>query len=80
MSQSRRGSLVESIANVAIGYGVAVATQMAVLPLFGMTGRTQDHLAIAGVFSVVSVVRSYCVRRVSNWLTKETQHEKEAGS
>ncbi len=70
MSQSRRGSLVESIANVAIGYGVAVATQMAVLPMFGMSGRTQDHLAIAGIFSVVSVCRSYCVRRAFNWMSK----------
>lgn len=68
MSQSRRGSLVESSANVAIGYVVAVATQMIVLPMFGMSGRTQDHLAIAGIFSVVSVVRSYCVRRAFNWL------------
>ncbi len=72
MSQSRRGSLAESIANVAIGYVVAVATQMAVLPLFGMSGRTQDHLAIAGIFSMVSVARSYCVRRVFNWLTKQS--------
>lgn len=70
MSQSRRGSLVESLANVAIGYAVAVATQMAVLPLFGMAVRTQDHLAIAGIFSVVSVARSYCVRRVFNWMTR----------
>ena len=68
MSQSRRGSLVESIANVAIGYVVAVATQMAVLPMFGMTGRPQDHMAIAGIFSVVSVARSYCVRRAFEWL------------
>lgn len=70
MSQSRRASLAESIANVAIGYVVAVVTQMAVLPLFGMSGRTQDHLAIAGIFSVVSVARSYCVRRAFNWMAR----------
>ena len=70
MIQSRRGSLVESVVNVAVGYGVAVATQMAVMPMFGMVGRTQVHLAIAGIFSVVSVARSYCVRRAFNWLTR----------
>lgn len=70
MSQSRCGSLAESIANVAIGYVVAVATQMAVLPMFGMSGRTQDHLAIAGIFSVVSVARSYVVRRAFNWMAR----------
>lgn len=70
MTQSRIGSLTEAIANVAIGYMVAVATQMVVLPMFGMSGKTQDHLAIAAIFSIVSVVRSYCVRRAFNWLTR----------
>ena len=36
MRQSRRMSLLESLTNVAIGYGVAVATQIAVFPLFGL--------------------------------------------
>lgn len=34
--QSRAMSLVESIANVAVGYGLAVGTQMLVFPLFGL--------------------------------------------
>ena len=38
MSQSRTMSLVESIANVSIGYGVAVAAQIAVFPLSGLRG------------------------------------------
>lgn len=37
MKQSRLMSLVESFANVLVGYGVAVITQMAVFPLFGLT-------------------------------------------
>lgn len=36
MMQSRRMSLIEALSNVAIGYGVAVLTQIAVFPLFGM--------------------------------------------
>ena len=36
MSQSRTMSLVESIANVLAGFGVAVAMQIAVFPLFGL--------------------------------------------
>ena len=34
MKQSRRMSLVESLANVAVGYGIAVLTQIAVFPFF----------------------------------------------
>ncbi len=36
MRQSRLMSLVEAVANVAVGYGVAVLTQMLVFPLFGL--------------------------------------------
>ena len=34
MSQSKKGSLLEAFINVAIGYGVAVASQIVIFPLF----------------------------------------------
>lgn len=64
MSQSRTMSLVEAVTNVLIGYGVAVATQMLVFPLFGFEASLQDNLAIGLVkFTAVSLVRSYLLRR-----------------
>jgi hypothetical protein len=66
VTQTRTMSAVESVANVAIGYGVAVATQAAVFPLFGIHASATDHLAIGGIFTVVSLVRSYCLRRAFN--------------
>jgi len=66
MTQSRRMSAVESLANVAVGYGVAIATQVAVFPLFGLAASIGDNLAIGGIFTVVSLVRSYVLRRVFN--------------
>lgn len=68
MSQTKRGSAIEAVANVAVGYGVAVATQVAVFPLFGLHARLSDNLAIGGVFTVVSLVRSYVLRRAFNRL------------
>jgi len=56
-------SLVEAVTNVLIGYGVAVATQMLVFPLFGFAASLQDNLAIGFVFTAVSLVRSYLLRR-----------------
>jgi hypothetical protein len=38
--QSRRMSLVEAIANVVVGYGLAVLTQILVFPLFGRSSRS----------------------------------------
>jgi hypothetical protein len=63
MKQSRLMSLVESLANVLVGYGVAVATQMVVFPLFGLAVTVTENLLIGLIFTVVSIVRSYALRR-----------------
>lgn len=66
MTQPRLWSMVESVANVAVGYTVAIATQMAVFPLFGIHASTGDHLMIGVIFTGVSLVRSYVLRRFFN--------------
>jgi hypothetical protein len=68
MTQSRRQSAIESAANVAIGYGVAVASQIAILPMFGVHLPLADNLVIGGYFTAISLVRSYAVRRLFNRL------------
>lgn len=66
MSQTRIQSAVEAATNVAIGYGVGVAANAAVLPLFGHHTSFADNLGIAAVFTVIALVRSYLVRRWFN--------------
>ncbi len=61
--QSRAMSLVESFTNVAVGYGLAVLTQLVVLPLFGIATTVGQSLAIGAIFTVVSIARSYGLRR-----------------
>ncbi len=63
MKQSRLMSLVESLANVLVGYGVAVVTQIAVFPLFGLAVTISENLLIGLIFTVMSIVRSYVLRR-----------------
>ncbi len=63
MKQSRLMSLAESLANVLVGYGVAVATQMVVFPLFGLAVTVTENLLIGLIFTAVSIVRSYALRR-----------------
>ena len=63
MKQSRLMSLVESLANVLVGYGVAVVTQMLVFPLFGLAVTVTENLLIGLIFTAVSIVRSYALRR-----------------
>ena len=68
MRQSRLMSLVESLANVAVGYAVSLATQVVVFPLFGMKVTLAENLAIGALFTIVSLARSYCLRRAFEML------------
>ena len=65
--QTKLQSLIESIANIVIGYLVALASQLAVFPLFGINIPLSDNLLIGFWFTVVSLIRSYAVRRYFNW-------------
>ena len=62
--QSRTMSLIEAGANVVVGYGVAVLTQIVVFPWFGITATLAGNLMIGAIFTAVSLVRSYALRRV----------------
>lgn len=64
--QSHKHSFFESCSNVAIGFGIAVLTQIIVFPLFGIHTKPSSHFGIALIFTVVSLVRSYCLRRLWN--------------
>lgn len=64
MTQSRRMSLSEAITNVAVGYALAVVTQMLVFPWFGLHASIGDNLALGLVFTAVSLMRGYTLRRL----------------
>ena len=86
MKQSRLMSLVESLANVLVGYGVAVATQMLMFPLFGLVVTVTENLLIGLIFTAIAIVLSDALRRgfealrvrqsamasstISQWITK----------
>lgn len=64
MTQSRRMSLIEAITNVALGYVLAVFTQILVFPWFGLHTSLGDNLALGAVFVGISLLRSYALRRL----------------
>lgn len=70
MSQSRKMSALESVLNVAIGYSIAITTQTLVFPLFDIHIGMGDQAAIGAIFTVVSLVRGYVLRRLFNRLGK----------
>ena len=64
MTQSRRVSLVEAITNVAVGYVLAVITQIVVFPWFGIHPSLGENFAIGSIFTGISLLRSYTLRRL----------------
>ena len=57
-------SLVEAVTSAIIGYLVSVMTQFAVFPLFGLAVGVIQNLGMAVIFTAVSVLRAYALRRV----------------
>jgi len=68
--QSKTHSLIESCSNVAIGYGVALASQLVIFPCFGINIPLSDNIIIGLWFTAISIVRSYVLRR---WFTRKTE-------
>lgn len=64
--QSRYHSAIEACVSTAVGYLIAVAAQAVVFPLFGIHASHSDHFGIAAIFTGVSLVRGYLVRRAFN--------------
>lgn len=65
--QTRLESLIEAAINVALGYMVALGAQLVVFPLFSIHIPMSSNIAIGIIFTLVSLVRSYALRRFFNW-------------
>lgn len=64
MKQSRLMSLVETVANVIVGYGVAVVAQILIFPIFGVHTTLAQNLKMGLIFTGVSIFRSFILRRL----------------
>ena len=62
--QSKRLSMIETATSTAIGFVVAFATTQLVLPLYGHQVTYGENWQITSIFTVVSLVRGYYVRRL----------------
>jgi energy-converting hydrogenase Eha subunit A len=67
--QTKTHSLIESIANVAIGYFVALVSQIIIFAILGIPVQLRDNFIIGLWFTVISIVRSYTLRRIFNRMT-----------
>lgn len=67
--QTKLGSFVESWANIAVGFTINFVANLVILPMFGFTSLTPaKNFAIGLLYTVISLVRSYVLRRWFNGL------------
>lgn len=66
--QSRFMSFVESLANILVGFGVAILSQVIVFPIFGIHVPFVTNLWIGLWFTVISLIRQFILRRYFNGL------------
>lgn len=64
--QTRIGSLIESAMNIAIGYAVALVSQVVIFPMFDIHVPLSTNMWIGAWFTAISLVRSYVIRRWFN--------------
>ena len=75
MSQSRRHSMLEAIINVVVGFSINFLLNMLVFPLFGWQISAAQNIALGVIYTVISIIRSYSLRRAFNrWHRYQKAH------
>lgn len=64
--QKKSHSLFEALFNTILGFGISMAANLLVLPLFGLKVTVSSAFWIGIIFTVISIVRSYVLRRLFN--------------
>ncbi len=66
MKQTKKMSMLEAWVNIGFGYIINVAVQFTVYPFFGIDIPISTNLWIGLIFTVVSLLRTYGIRRWFN--------------
>jgi hypothetical protein len=67
VTQSRTDSFMEAMVNVVIGLVISTIANHIILPLtLGVTPTLGQNVVIGAAFTVISLIRSYAIRRAFN--------------
>ena len=76
MAQTKLGSIAEAWANIAVGFSINYCANLLIFPLFGMHISAGNNFLLGCIYTIISLVRSYVLRRYFNSLrfgNKETK-------
>ena len=64
--QSKKYSIIESVANTLIGLVTSFIIQLIIYPLLDIPVSISQNIIITLVFLIVSIIRGYLIRRLFN--------------
>lgn len=65
--QTRLGSFIEACMNVLIGFFINFGANFIIFPLFGWELDLSTNLKVGAIYTAISIVRSYAIRRWFNY-------------
>ena len=77
MAQTKLGSITEAWANIVVGFSINYIANLLIFPIFGMHISLRNNFFMGCIFTVISLVRSYVLRRWFNGL--KFGHDNKAG-
>jgi len=67
--QSKKHSLIETLTNQVVGIALGWSTMYWIMPLIGVKTNVSQASAASVIFFILSMVRSYVLRRIFNSIT-----------
>ena len=64
--QTKKQSLLESLTNTFLGFGVSYIALLLINALYGLELTLIDSFEIVLIFTIVSIIRNYVIRRFFN--------------
>ena len=68
--QTRKFSWIESLVNTSVGFIISFLIQIAIYPALHIPVKFSQNIIITTVFTIVSILRGYLVRRMFNLINK----------
>ncbi len=70
--QTRLMSLVETMTNILVGLVISFLSQIVIFKIYNVSLSTQQNVEITLYFTIISILRSYALRRFFNSIRRTT--------
>ena len=64
--QSKKHSFIESLLNTVVGFLISLLVQLIIYPILNIPVTIFQNIIITSVFTIVSIIRGYIIRRYFN--------------